>query len=272
MAPNGIITFLSDFGLQDGYVAIVKGVILRINPASVIVDITHQIPSGSILHAASVLQETQPFFPQGTVHLAVVDPGVGTTRRPIAVQADSHFFVGPDNGLFSPFITRSPSSSIVLLKEKRYFLPDISNTFHGRDMFAPVAAHLSSGIPLDALGPPVNDPVVLTLPDPQVGDDVLSGTVVRIDHFGNLITNISEKTLQKFLCNGDPVIRIGELTIHGISSAYGETARGGIVALIGSAGFLEIAVNLGRACELDEIKAQNASGITAVAVFRDTDS
>ena len=269
MTPNGIITFLSDFGLQDGYVAMVKGVILRINPASRIVDITHQIPAGSILHAASVLQETQPFFPRGTVNLAVVDPGVGTTRRPIAVEtADGHFFVGPDNGLFWPFITRSPSSRIVLLKENRYFLPAISNTFHGRDIFAPVAAHLSSGVPLDALGPPVIDPVTLTLPDPEVGDDVLSGTVIRIDHFGNLITNISERTLRTFLGNGHPVIRIGDLTIHGISSAYGKAARGGIIALIGSAGFLEIAVNLGRACDLHEIKAHNAPGVAPVVVFR----
>ncbi len=267
MNPSGIITFLSDFGLEDGYVGIVKGVILGINPRARIVDITHQIPHGSILDAAFVLQEAWHFFPEGTVHLAVVDPGVGTTRRPIAVQAERHFFVGPDNGLFWPIIDRYPSSRIVHLNQEHYFRSEISDTFHGRDIFAPVAAHLATGVALQLLGPPIKNPSSLSIPVPEIRDNLLLGAVIRIDHFGNLITNIDKNTLEKFLGKDEAVIRIGDLHITGIARTYGETTPGKVIALMGSAGLLEIAVCLGRAGDLDGLGAGNPLGM-AVTVSR----
>jgi len=265
--PSGIVTFLSDFGLEDGYVGIVKGVILRINHSARIVDITHQIPHGSILDAAFVLQEAWHFFPEGTVHLAVVDPGVGTARRLIAIQSERHFFVGPDNGLFRPIVDHDPSAEVVHLKEKRYFLPEISHTFHARDIFAPVAARLSAGLALHLLGPSLKDPIPLSIPVPEIRDEFLRGQVIRMDHFGNLITNIHEKTLQKFLGKDEAIIRIGDLRISGIAATYGDAAPGGVIALIGSAGFLEIAVCLGRAGDLGGLGAEKPVGV-AVTVTR----
>lgn len=261
MKPSGIISFLSDFGLEDGYVGIVKGVILGINHSARIVDITHQIPHGSILDAAFVLQEAWQSFPEGTVHLAVVDPGVGTARRPLAVEGNNHFFVGPDNGLFHPIIDRYPSSKIVHLNKKQYLRPEISKTFHGRDIFAPVAAHLSTGVSLHALGSSLSDPAPLPVPVPEIRKDLLLGEVVRVDHFGNLITNIDEKTLEKFLGTDKAAIQIGSFYIRGIAQTYGDVAPGEAIALIGSAGFLEIVVNLGRASDLTGLGAGNPLGM-----------
>ncbi len=267
MKPCGIITLLTDFGLEDGYVGIVKGVILGINPSARIVDISHLIPHGSILDAALVLQEAWHFFPEGTVHLAIVDPGVGTSRRPLALETSNHCFVGPDNGLFRPIIDQYPSSKIVHLNKSQYFLPEISNTFHGRDIFAPVAAHLSSGIALHLLGSPVSDPVSLPIPVPEIQKNLLRGEVIRVDHFGNLITNIDAKTLKDFIGKNQPLVQIGSLRISGITSTYGEVAPGEAVALIGSAGLLEIAVNLGHASDMDGLGAKKGLGI-AVTVTR----
>jgi S-adenosyl-L-methionine hydrolase (adenosine-forming) len=258
--PSGVITFMSDFGLEDGYVGIVKGVILGINPWARIMDITHQIPHGSILDAAFILREAWQFFPQGTVHLAVVDPGVGTSRRPMAIRTGRHFFVGPDNGLFRPIIDQYPSSRMVHLNKKEYFRSEISDTFHGRDIFAPVAAHLSAGLALHLLGPPISNPTSLSMPVPKTGDNLLLGEVIRTDHFGNLITNVDRKTLEKFLGTDKAVIRIGDLRISEIAQTYGDVAPGKVMALIGSAGFLEIAVCLGRAGDLDGLGTKKSLG------------
>src|SRR4030042_7024923 len=145
MKPSGIITLTTDFGLTDPYVAMMKGVILSINPTAKIIDITHLIGAGSTSQAAAVIQEIYPYFPQGTIHVAVVDPGVGTERRLLAFEARSHFFVGPDNGVFWPVLMNDPNSRLVLLTETKYFLPHVPKTLHGREIFAPVAAHLSRG-------------------------------------------------------------------------------------------------------------------------------
>jgi len=259
--PNGVITLLTDFGLSDPYVGILKGVILEINPNARLVDITHDVPPGSIPEAAFILLEAHEFFPKGTVHLAVVDPGVGGDRRPVAIQTKQHFFVGPDNGLFWPIIDRYPSSRIILLKENQYFLPEISETFHGRDIFAPVAAHLSMGIDIGLLGPILKDPTPLSIPLPEKRDNLLTGRVIRIDHFGNLITNIHRKTLEEFLGKYRPVIHLGDIRIDGIRRTYSDGKKGEVVALIGSAGYLEIAVNLGRACDLDGLAVKEAIGL-----------
>jgi S-adenosylmethionine hydrolase len=270
--PCGVITFTSDFGLEDAYVGIVKGVILGINPQARIVDITHQIPHGSISDAAFVLQDACGFFPEGTVHLAVIDPGVGTVRRSLAIQTEHYSFVGPDNGLFWPIIERYSSSRMVSLEEKRYFHSEISDTFHGRDIFAPVAAHLSAGLALHLLGPKISNPTPLARPHPEIRNDRLLGRVIRVDHFGNLITNIDKKTLEGFLGNEEALIRIGKLQITGLGRIYEDAAPGGVIALVGSAGLLEVAVCLGRADDLDGLKADESfsrevtitrSGLTA---------
>jgi len=246
---SGIITLLTDFGLRDSYVGIMKGVILSINPDVQIIDISHTVKAGSIIHATGLLQEAYPFFPKGTIHVAVVDPGVGGDRRPILVKTKDHLFVGPDNGLFWPIITSHHQTEIIHLTETKYFLSDISNTFHGRDIFAPVAAHVSLGEDPFEMGSVINNPVPLHLPTPEQKGNQLLGQVMRVDRFGNLITNIHKKDMEKLLGTKPPTIKIGNLIIKGVRSTYSEVNTGETLALIGSSGYLEIAVNKGRACD-----------------------
>jgi hypothetical protein len=249
MKPSGIITLTTDFGLSDPYVAMMKGVILSINPSARLVDVTHQVGTGSISQAALLIRETFPYFPEGTVHLAVVDPGVGSDRRLIALQAASHFFVGPDNGLFWPLFRDFEGTRVVHLTQSRYFLPSITHTFHGREIFAPVAAHLSLGLSLESLGPAVQDLRKMTVPRPYVQGGVLCGQVIRVDNFGNLVTNISARELTAFLESAPPRIEAGKLVIRKLSRIYADCEEGEPLALINSSNLLEIAVNLGRASE-----------------------
>jgi len=246
---SGIITITTDFGLADPYVAMMKGVILSIHSAARLVDLTHQIRPGFVLQAAGLIRETFIYFPDGTVHLAVVDPGVGGARRSIALEAGGHFFVGPDNGLFWPILHDHPENKPVHLTESKYFLSRISHTFHGRDLFSPVAAHLSLGVPLERFGPVINDPVELALPKPRGKGDTLHGQILRLDNFGNLITNIHRTELERFLESARPVIRVGDLDVEKFGHIYSDVEEGEALALIGSSGWLEIAVNLGRAAE-----------------------
>jgi hypothetical protein len=249
MKPSGIITLTTDFGLSDPYVAMMKGVILSINPSAKLVDVTHQIGTGSISQAALMIHETFPFFPEGTVHVAVVDPGVGSNRRLLALEAADHFFVGPDNGLFWPVFRDFAGAKAVQLTESRYFLQSITPTFHGREIFAPVAAHLSLGLSLPSLGPAVRDLTKLTTPQPRIEAGVLCGEIIRTDHFGNLVTNISGKELTNFLQSASPRIEAGKLVIRKLNRIYADCEEGESLALINSSGLLEIAVNLGRASE-----------------------
>ena len=247
MKPSGIITLTTDFGLSDPYVAMMKGVILSINPSARLVDVTHQLGTGSISQAALVIRETFPYFPQGTVHLAVVDPGVGSDRRLVALQAGAHFFVGPDNGLFWPVFRDFKGAAAVQLTQTRYFLPSVTHTFHGREIFAPVAAHLSLGLPLESLGPALRDLAKRTTPEPYVQGKVLCGQIIRVDNFGNLVTNISARELTAFLESAPPRIEAGKLVIRKLSRIYADCEEGEPLALINSSNLLEIAVNLGRA-------------------------
>jgi len=249
MTPSGIITLTTDFGLSDPYVAMMKGVILSINPSARLVDVTHQIGTGSISQAALLIRETFTYFPEGTVHLAVVDPGVGSDRRLIALQAGAHFFVGPDNGLFWPVFRDFEGTKAVQLTQPRYFLPSITQTFHGREIFAPVAAHLSLGLSLESLGPTVRDLTKLNMPQPCVREGVLCGQIIRADNFGNLVTNISSRELMDFLGSDPPRIEVGKLLIRKLSGIYADCEEGEPLALINSSNLLEIAVNLGRASE-----------------------
>jgi hypothetical protein len=267
MKSSGIITLTTDFGLSDPYVAMMKGVILSINPAARLVDMGHHIPAGGISDAARLLREAAPFFPKGTVHVAVVDPGVGTHRRPIGIETGSYLFVGPDNGVFWPVTQEAEPSRVFHLTENAYFRPHVTRTFHGREIFAPVAAHLSLGVDLARMGAVITDPVPLDLPEPFDKEDRLHGQIVRVDHFGNLITNLHAEVLDRFLKSGRPVIQVGKFRLKRLTETYGFAGKGEPLALINSAGFLEIAVNRGRADETVGIKVDDIIG-TDVTVSR----
>jgi hypothetical protein len=249
MKPSGIITLTTDFGLSDPYVAMMKGVILSINSSARLVDVTHQVGTGSIFQAAMLIRETFPYFPEGTVHLAVVDPGVGSDRRLIALQAAAHLFVGPDNGVFWPVLRDFEGTEAVQLTQSRYFLPSITQTFHGREIFAPIAAHLSLGLSLESLGSIVRDLTKLNIPQPYVKEELLCGQIIRVDNFGNLVTNIPARELMDFLGFSSPRVAVGKLVIRKLSRIYADCEEGEPLALINSSNLLEIAVNLGRASE-----------------------
>jgi S-adenosylmethionine hydrolase len=245
--PSGIITIITDFGERDPYVAMMKGVILSINPDARIVDITHQVAAGSIREGGSIIKETYQYFPSGTVHLAVIDPGVGGKRRPIAVLADNHFFVGPDNGLFWPIIETQERTEVIHLSEKRYWLRKTSRTFHGRDIFAPVASHLSNGVNPFLFGEKIFNPTTIVLPLPCKDNSDLIGEIIRVDRFGNLITNISRGHLRPFLQSKGISIKVGDLVLPKLGTTYSDAPVGEPIALIGSSNLLEIAINRGDA-------------------------
>ena len=262
----GIITLLTDFGIKDPYVGIMKGVVLGLNPNATIVDLTHQIEPGVIAQAAHVMGESFSFFPPSTIHVAVVDPGVGTNRKPILVKSRNHFFVGPDNGLFWPIIKADSKVFMVHLKNEKFFLPHISRTFHGRDIFAPVAGHLSLGTDPLKMGEHMENPVSIPDTTPTRKGDTLFGRAVRIDHFGNVITNIRRKDLVRFLGSRQMVIRVEKERIEGVKGTYADGAKGRLLALFGSTDHLEIAVNSGRADRHLNLDATH--GLPVVAVDR----
>ena len=193
--PVSVITLLTDFGVADYFVGSVKGVILSLNPQARIVDLTHEIPAQDIEAAAFTLLAAYKSFPKGTVHVAVVDPGVGSTRRGIAVVAADQFFVGPDNGIFSYIYERESKFSVYELSNEEFFREPVSPTFHGRDIFAPVAAALSNGVKPAKLGPRVTDPVKLAPLTPEVRDSRILARIIHIDRFGNCVTNITREVL-----------------------------------------------------------------------------
>jgi S-adenosylmethionine hydrolase len=248
-----LITLLTDFGLEDGYPAIMKGVIWGICPDVQIVDITHAVSPQDILQGALALRRAVPYFPAETVHVAVVDPGVGTSRRPIAARIGKSFFVGPDNGLFTLLIEKAEAAGepvqVVHLDRPEYWLPVVSRGFHGRDIFAPAAAHLASGVPLEQLGSPISDPVHIPLPRPRRTEHGWLGEVIHIDHFGNLATNIEARYIDAGSLAGRSVsaIRIAGETIPGLALAFGDRRPGELVALVDSDGLLSVAVVNGSA-------------------------
>jgi len=246
---RSIITITTDFGNTDHYVGAMKGVILSINPGAIIVDITHEVEHYNIFQAAFVIRNIMDYFPENTVHLVVVDPGVGSNRRPIAVEAYGSIFVGPDNGIFSFVYSESEEYRVFEIENADYMHKSVSNTFHGRDIFAPAAAKLSMTNAIDEIGREVIDPVTCGLDKPIVSDRKIFGSILYVDSFGNLVTNISSD-----LVSGIPTIRIGERTIYGVSQSYSESKKGEILAIKGSSGFIEISVNQGRASDYFEIK------------------
>jgi len=244
-----IITLLSDFGTKDVYVASMKGVILSLNPQALLVDLSHEVPPQDIRAAALNLKAGAPYFPPGTIHLAVVDPGVGTSRRALAAHCRGQFWVGPDNGLFHLVFRRASPLSIVSLENPLYFRPQISPTFHGRDIFAPVVAHLSLGVDLSRFGPEITDPVALNWPEPRFGPETVQGEIVYIDRFGNLISNISYAELSAWQGDADVSLQVGPVALRGLARTYCDVTPGEFLALAGSHGFLEIACAMDNAAQ-----------------------
>ncbi|MFQ5443458.1 MAG: S-adenosyl-l-methionine hydroxide adenosyltransferase family protein [Nitrospinales bacterium] len=245
-----IITLTTDFGLHDPFVGIMKGVILNIIPDVELVDITHQIDPQNVLQAALVLQTAHSYFPDETVHLVVVDPGVGSNRRSIAARIGAYTFIAPDNGVLTP-ILKADACRTFELTEQKYFLETISSTFHGRDIFAPAAAWAAKGTELSEMGRPIDDPVTLDLPDPVFQNGILTGQIVYIDRFGNLMSNISGEMLNRHIKNTDKlVIKIGHKQIRGMSSSYSQRHAGEIGSLLNSWNNLEIFCREGDASAL----------------------
>jgi S-adenosylmethionine hydrolase len=249
-----VITLLTDFGWADGYPGVMKGVILGISPSVQIVDITHEVEPQNVVQGMLLLAQSAPFFPPNTIQLAVVDPGVGTARRAIAARLGNMYFVGPDNGLISLLLQRAldegQPTHIVHLTLPEYWLPKGSHVFHGRDVFAPVAAHLAEGVPLEEIGEAINDPVRLSIPRPERTQGALRGQITLIDHFGNLSTNITAEDLGG---RRKLVVRVGDAQINGLAKTFGDGAPGDLVALIDSSGALAIAQVRGR--EAERLKA-----------------
>ena len=246
-----IITLLTDFGTKDHYVASMKGVMLGINPRCMFVDISHQVGHQDIREGAFLLGSTFSFFPRGTVHLSVIDPGVGGPRRPILLVTRNYYFVGPDNGLFTLALEREKVKKAIVLGNEKYFLSPVSSTFHGRDVFSPVAAHLTMGTKPEAFGQKTDTWVELSLNKPEQKAAVLTGEIVHVDAFGNLVSNIRLQDLTDFTRGRHFSIRVGDHTIpgpiRGIKRGYWEGRKGETLALIGSGGLLEVSVRQGDA-------------------------
>ncbi len=243
----GVVTLTTDFGLNDSYVGTMKGVILRIYPEVRLVDITHQITAQDILEASLVLESAYRYFPTGTVHVVVVDPEVGGSRRPILVAGNEHYFVGPDNGTFTRVFDSDPQARVIELREPRFLLPGISDTFHARDIFAPVAAYLARGLDPAEFGPVVESPHRLGIPVPRVWEDQIRGEVIHIDSFGNLITNITREIFEEAVRERKCRILINGKVVDRICRSYHEQEKGRTLGLFGSSELLEIAVTEGRA-------------------------
>jgi S-adenosyl-L-methionine hydrolase (adenosine-forming) len=237
-----VIALLTDFGMRDHYAGTMKGVALGICPDATLVDITHDVPPHDVLAGALELAASYKYFPAGTIFVVVVDPGVGSTRRGIAAEAGDYKFVAPDNGVLTLALEEHAPKKVVELSERRYARPTVSRTFEGRDRFAPAAAWLAKGIDLGALGRPAGAIHRLDVPQPDVKAESIAGEVLRVDRFGNLITNIDRKTFDK-LAGGPLDIRVGEHQVSKVVSTYADAALGEVCALFGSTDHLEIAAN-----------------------------
>jgi hypothetical protein len=244
-----VITLITDFGLQDGYVGVMKGVIAKINPSVNIIDISNNIEPQDIFQAAYALYSSYAYFPKGTIHVVVVDPGVGSKRKVLCLKTKDYLFIAPDNGVLSFIAAREESPSIREITNKKLFLPEISDTFHGRDIFAPTAAHLSKGFSYKDLGKRVSKIKEIDLPKPiRSPGGVLKGEIIYVDGFGNLITNINRDMIGRLREKSENlVIVVGRRKLNKISNSYADVGVGDVVAIFGSSGYLEISVNHGSA-------------------------
>jgi S-adenosylmethionine hydrolase len=241
-----LITLLTDFGLKDHFAGVMKGVIASIAPAARVIDITHEVEPYAIAQARFLLAQSWPYFPKGTIHVAVVDPGVGSARRPILVQAHGQLFVGPDNGLFSDLL-EAPGAKARLISNRKLMLPAVSATFHGRDVFAPVAAYLALGVAASHAGPLIKDAARTSGRALQPSAYRWVGEIVHVDRFGNLITNLPASCLAG---SGRVVLKIASNELRDMAASYSAMAPGTPAIVAGSSGFLEIAVNQDSAARL----------------------
>ena len=243
-----VITLTTDFGIKDGNVGVMKGVIWGIASRALIADLSHMISAQDIAEGGLILSRSAPYFPPGTVHVVVVDPGVGTGRRPIAARLGEQYFVGPDNGLVTMLLEQVERDGLpgefIHLNRSRYWLEDVSPVFHGRDIFAPVAAHLANGVPLSQLGSQVADPVRLALSQPERTSFGWRGEVIHIDHFGNIATNLRVEHLGR---PAQVAVRLGNVEISAMVLTFGDRSPGELVSLYGSTGNLIVCVVNGNA-------------------------
>lgn len=258
MNSTPIVTLLSDFGTGDGYIGAIKGVILRVCPSARIIDLSHEIPACNVFAGALALQTAARWFPSETIHMAVVDPGVGGDRRPLLVEAAGATFIGPDNGLLS--LAAPPPRSIFHLDRPRFFAAEISPTFHGRDVFAPIAGHLAAGVAREELATRCDSMVNLAVPEPYKHGCVWVGQVIHIDRFGNLVTSLRREHLGSSA--EGLTVEVAGRRIGGISQTYCDVADGETVALIGSCGYLEVAVRGGSASHELGIERAGDSGVS----------
>jgi S-adenosylmethionine hydrolase len=245
-----VIALLSDFGTRDHYAGTMKGVMLGICPDATLIDITHDVPAHDLIDGALQLAAACRFFPSGTIFLVVVDPGVGSARRGIAAEAGDYRFVAPDNGVLTGVFRDTPPKRVVELTDRRYARPTVSRTFEGRDRFAPAAAWLAKGIQLTALGRPVTDYQRLDIPVPTVASDAVRGVVLRIDRFGNLVTNIDRRTFESVARSAGVQVTVEGRAVGRIVATYAEIQGQEICALFGSTDHLELAANSASAAEM----------------------
>jgi hypothetical protein len=246
---QSIITLTTDYGTGDHLVGVMKGIILKVNPDVRIVDISHAVMPFDILDAALTIGQAYNHFPPKTIHVVVVDPGVGSQRRPILVTGDQHYYVAPDNGVLSMIYEREPKVTVRHITAEHYFLNPLSNTFHGRDVFAPVAAWLSKNWQTPSFGDEVTDYVRFSMPKPKVAGSTIKGVVLKVDNFGNLITNLTPEDVPQVVAGANFKITAGSREIEKMSQNYSQGAPGEVLAVIGSSGFLEISVNKGNAAK-----------------------
>lgn len=242
-----LIAWLSDFGTADHYVGVMKGVALTIAPDVVCVDITHGIPPQDVLGGALELAAAHRFFPPDTIFVAVVDPGVGTRRRAVAIRVGSRIFVGPDNGIFTMVLDDGEPVEAVELTNPRFALPSVSRTFEGRDRFAPAAAWLARGVPLGELGPVVTDLHRLPVPQPREEPGRLDGEILRVDRFGNAVSNLDAAQVDRWRAGDAVEIIVGPERFEGIAATYADVPAGSLCAVVSSSGYLEVAMNGGHA-------------------------
>jgi S-adenosylmethionine hydrolase len=262
--PAMLITLTTDFGYRDSFIGVMKGVILGINAQAKIIDLSHGIPPQDIPCAALMLRHAVSYFPDGTIHVAVIDPGVGGERRPLLIQSENRYLLGPDNGVLSLAVSQKQPHHAVCLSNPAYHLKPTSATFHGRDIFSPVAAHLSLGVSPAALGDPVDEFVRLPLPSPSKSAGRIEGEILYIDSFGNLFSNIEEHDLAG-VDRAHVTISLGAVSMHGLAKTYSAVRAGDYVAVINSWGVLEIAVYQGSAQQRAQAKVGDKIYVTGLA-------
>jgi hypothetical protein len=239
---NRLVTLTTDFGLSDHFVGVMKGVIAGIAPAARVIDITHDIAAYNITEAAFVVGESWQYFPKGTIHVIVVDPGVGSSRRPILAEAGGHFFLAPDNGVLSIVFDAAPHK-VRVISNPKLMRREISRTFHGRDVFAPAAAHLAQGVKPAQFGKLIRDPLRTNIAaNTKVGEQLWRGAILKVDHFGNLITSFAAANFTR-ITSRPFELRVGRQKIHRLALNYAETAVSELFVIVGSAGYLEIGAN-----------------------------